>query len=238
VVWLLHAGTNWRGVLRAGEVRREVGRYAAVCTPIVLGALVAAPVNWLALAMLARTPAGFAQVGHFNAAYQWYIGLTFIPAVIAGTVLPALSRLRAIGDGRGFAALTRDSIVVNALVACASSLAVALSAAPLMALYGASYRDAAPLLHWLAVAAAANGLNAAVGQIMTATNRLWFGLLVNLLWSAIYLGWAAWQVPQVGALGLAQGLVVAYAAHTVIHLVCLRKHLRDAGAHPDSGRSA
>lgn len=237
-VWLLRNGSDWRGTLKTGALRSEAYRFAAISTPIVLSAVVMAPVNWLALSLLSHTPAGFAQIGQFNAAYQWYIGLTFIPAVIAGTVLPALSRMCASGDVKSFVSLTRHSIAANALVACASSLLVWLIAGWLMELYGPAYRDAAPLLRWLAVAAAANGVNAAIGQIMTASNRLWFGLLVNLLWSGIYLGWAAWQVPRVGATGLAQGLVIAYAVHTLIHLEYLRQHLRDAGADNDDGRSA
>jgi O-antigen/teichoic acid export membrane protein len=229
-VRLVCKGTDWRAVLRAGQWRSETRRFTAVSTPIVMSALVMAPVNWIALSLLAHTSAGFVQVGQFNAAYQWYMGLIFIPAVIAGTVLPALSRMRTAGDGKGFASLTRHSIATNALVACASSLLVWFVAARLMGLYGPAYHDAVPLLRWLAVAAAANGLNAAIGQIMTASNRLWFGLLVNLLWSSTYLGWAAWQVPRVGALGLAQGLVIAYAVHTLVHLGYLRQHLREDAA--------
>jgi len=224
----MYTGIGWRDAWRATWMRAEARRFVALSTPIVLSALAMAPVNWLALSLLSRTPAGFAQVGQYNAAYQWYTGLTFIPTVIAGTVLPALSRLRASGDGRGFALLTRHSIVANALVSCASSLAMWLIAGRLMALYGPAYHGAAPLLRWLAVAAAANGMNAAIGQIMTATNRLWFGLSVNLLWSVIYLGFAWYQVPRTGALALAQGLVIAYAVHTLIHLVFLRLHLREA----------
>ncbi|MEX3937104.1 oligosaccharide flippase family protein [Paraburkholderia phymatum] len=237
-VWVARAGIDWRGALRTTWLRDETRRFVALGTPVVMSALVMAPINWIALSLLASTPAGFEQVGQFNAAYQWYIGLTFIPAVIAGTVLPVLSRMRASGDGHGFALLTRHSIVANTLVACASSLVVGLVAGRLMALYGAAYRDAAPLLRWLAVAAAANGLNAAIGQIMTASNRLWIGLFVNLLWSAIYLGWASWQVPRVGALGLAQGLVVAYVVHTLIHLGFLRRHVREAAAGERHGRPA
>ena len=229
-VQLVCKGTDWRNALRKGLLRSEARRFTAVSAPMMLSALVMAPVNWLALSLLARTPAGFAQVGQFNAAYQWYMGLIFIPAVLAGTVLPALSRMRTAGDGEGFASLTRHSIATSALVACASSLLVWLIAGRLMELYGPAYHDAASLLRWLAAAAAANGLNAAIGQIMTASNRLWFGLLVNLLWSLTYLGWAAWQVPRIGALGLAQGLVIAYAVHTLIHLGYLRQHLRDAAA--------
>ncbi|WP_250452958.1 hypothetical protein [Caballeronia sp. ATUFL_M2_KS44] len=232
------AGIDWRGAWRAAWRNSETYRFATVSTPIVLSALVMAPVNWLALSLLARTPAGLAQVGQFNAAYQWYIGLTFIPAVISGTVLPALARMRASGDGRGFASLTRHSIVTNGIVACVSSLVVWLVAHRLMTLYGPAYSEAAPLLRWLAIAAAANGLNAAVGQIMTASNRLWFGLFVNLLWASTYLGFAWWQVPRTGALGLAQGLVVAYILHTLIHLGCLRRHLRDAASPRHEGRPA
>lgn len=235
---LLRKGLDWRGVLKLGMWRAEASRFAAVGMPIALSAVAMAPVNWIALSVVAQTPAGFAQVGQFNAAYQWYIGLTFIPTVIAGTVLPMLSRMRASGDGKAFVSLTRHSIAANATVACASSMLIWLSAGWLMKLYGPGYRDAAPLLRWLAVAAAANGLNAAIGQIMTASNRLWFGLLVNLLWSAIYLGWAVWQVPRAGAPALAQGLVIAYAVHTVIHLVYLRRHLRDAHAGNGEGHLA
>ncbi|TAM48834.1 MAG: hypothetical protein EPN57_26755 [Paraburkholderia sp.] len=226
--WALRGSMGGRVSLRTTSLAKEARCFAAASTPIVLSALAMAPVNWLALSVLARTPAGLTQVGQFNAAYQWYIGLTFIPAVIAGTVLPALSRMRASGDGRGFALLTRHSIAANTVVAFASALGVWFVAQRLMALYGPAYRDAASLLRWLAVAAAANGLNAAIGQVMTASNRLWFGLLVNLMWSAIYLSWANWQVPRVGALGLAQGLVVAYAVHTLVHLGFLRRHLREA----------
>lgn len=232
------AGIDWGGAWRAAWRNSETYRFATVSTPIVLSALVMAPVNWLALSLLARTPAGLAQVGQFNAAYQWYIGLTFIPAVISGTVLSALARMRASGDGRGFALLTRHSIVTNGIVACVSSLVVWLVAERLMTLYGPAYSEAAPLLRWLAVAAAANGLNAAVGQIMTASNRLWFGLIVNLLWASTYLGFAWWQVPRAGALGLAQGLVVAYVLHTLIHLGCLRRHLREAASTRHEGRPA
>ncbi|WP_028226465.1 oligosaccharide flippase family protein [Paraburkholderia ferrariae] len=228
--WVACAGIGWRDAWHATWRGPEARRFLAVSTPIVLSALTMAPVNWLALSLLARTPAGFAQIGQYNAAYQWYVGLTFIPTVIAGTVLPALSRLRASGDGRGFAMLTRHSILANALIACASSLAVWLMAGWMMWLYGPAYHGAAPLLRWLAFAAAANGLNAAIGQIMTATNRLWFGLLVNVLWGGIYLSFAWYQVPRTGALGLAQGLVLAYVVHTLIHLAFLRLHLRETAS--------
>lgn len=223
-----------RSAVRMGTVSkprlwRELKRFSATGAPIALSALVMAPVNWLAMSLLARTPAGLEEVGRFNAAYQWYIGLAFIPSVIASATLPLLSRSRSARDGRGFAAIVRDGVLLNMLVAFASAALVWVLADAIMGMYGPQYRESASLLRWLAVASAANGLNAAIGQVMTASNQLWFGVFVNLLWSAVFLGWVAARVSATGALAIAQGLVAAYVVHTLIHLAFLRRHLRDAG---------
>jgi O-antigen/teichoic acid export membrane protein len=210
---------------------RETRRFSAMSVPIVLGALVMAPVNWIALSLLAKSPSGIVEVGHFSAAYQWYVGLTFVPSVIANACLPLLSRLCSAGDGQGFSALVRDGVTANALMACASSALIWVSADVIMKMYGPEYVQSASLLRWLAVASAANGLNVAIGQAMTASNRLWTGVFVNLAWCAVFLGWVAATVSHAGAQALAQALVVAYTVHTLIHLALLRGHLRRAHAH-------
>src|SRR5262249_41467694 len=67
--------------------------------PAALGGVMVVPVNWVCSALLVNQPKGYAEMGAFNAASQWYNLLMFLPTVLGGALLPILSDRMGDRDG-------------------------------------------------------------------------------------------------------------------------------------------
>ncbi|MEM7044390.1 MAG: hypothetical protein AAF543_16395, partial [Pseudomonadota bacterium] len=214
-----HRSARANGIPRSWRFPRdELPVLWQVSLPSMATAILWLPVAWIGTLMLVRQPGGFAEMGLFGAANQWFSLLLFVPGVVTQTILPILSGQ--VGDGgrqeaRGLA--LKSAGIMLALVA--------LIAAPLMlaspwitAAYGPEFVTGVWVFVTMLIAAVAASPQGILGNFLAAENRFWLRFRLNLLWAICYLA-AAWYLVSEGAVGLAIALVVAYAVRTLATLL-------------------
>jgi O-antigen/teichoic acid export membrane protein len=182
--------------------------------PAFLAGAVVVPANWLCMTFLVSTTGGYAQIGIFNAANQWFTLLMFIPQVIGQSSLPILAERLNAKDYRQTNTILRASMVANAAILLPLAVLGALASPWLLDLYGQEFGGGQLTLVLCLVTAVLLGVQFPVGQILIAADRLWLGLIMNLGWAGIFIG-GSWLLADGGALGLASSRLIAYVFHAV-----------------------
>lgn len=230
-VWglTLTFAVNW--VLNHFALRRESRRAGvpvglAGCTrewpvlwqfslPAAIGPTMVAPVTWIARAMLVNQPGGYAELGLFEAADQWRMLVLYPSTLIAGSCLPVLAQLYADGQrGRFKKTLSAEFFVTAAMTSIFAAL-VALLAGPILACYGRGFAGHVSVVVVIMLATVLAQLVRVGGLVNQSAGTVWWGVLLNLIWAAIFLTAARWLVGR-GALGLASATLISYACHLAV----------------------
>jgi O-antigen/teichoic acid export membrane protein len=183
--------------------------------PSYVSGLLVAPVAWLANAMLVRGPDGFSEMALFAAADRFRYLLIFLPLAVSRTAVPVLSRMRAAGDGDGYSRTLRWNLGVAVLATGVPVLVCMAVSAPLMALFGETFRAGWVVLAVLAFSAIPTVLNTQLGAALLSDGRAWERTGADAVLAISFVGLAWWAIPQWGAAGLAASFAAAYS------LVCL-----------------
>ena len=186
--------------------------------PSLLANLVATPVLWLCMTLLAHQPDGYAQLGIYNAAYQWHGPMIFIPMAIMSASLPALVQEWESGDRERFRKVTLWVAGLTLAIAVPPVLLVGLLSPWVMSFYGAGFREGWLALVLILAAAPLHALAKIATASLLSMNRAWIVLKVNLLWSISMLLLTSWLVPTNGLIGLVLSFLFAYAILAVSSL--------------------
>ena len=192
--------------------RRELGMLHRFSLPAFLASILIVSAVWIGNALLARQPQGYAELGLYAAADKWRLMVLFVPSSMFAMVLPVLSNLHGEGDGAGFRKVFRANLRLNASLAFLAAVLIAALAAPIMAVYGKSFRGGQVVLIVLAFSAIAEVLNSILGQRLIAAHQMWWRFAFDVLLVAVLVGLAWVLIPKWGALGLAASYGLAYAA--------------------------
>jgi O-antigen/teichoic acid export membrane protein len=181
--------------------------------------------TWTASVILVRQPNGLDEMGLLAAANQWFSALMFVPGVLTQVLLPIYSE-RLADDRRteaGRLALRSAHLVELGMVLLVTPLV--LLSPSIASLYGAEFRDGAPVFAVLFVTAALAAPQGALGNYLAAAERMWTRLGINVIWAAILIAGAAALIEQ-GAFGVALAALMAYGARTVLTYLYLRRLTR------------
>jgi O-antigen/teichoic acid export membrane protein len=194
--------------------QQERGVLWTFAFPAFLNVAMVAPVNWACAAMLVNQPGGYAEMGVFNAANQWWIAIMFLPGTVGAVVLPVLASLRGAEDNSRYKKVLSVNVLLNAGLAVAVGLPVCLLSSMIMSKYGRGFESGAAVLVVLVVAAILSGVIGVIGQTIASDGRMWWGMFLNLIWGgAMIVGMRT--LPVQGALGLALATLIAYCVHLV-----------------------
>jgi O-antigen/teichoic acid export membrane protein len=179
--------------------------------PSLLASLVATPVLWFAMTLVARSGQGFAGLGLYNAAYQWHGPMVFIPMILLSVSIPVLVQEWEAGREERFRAVTLWMCGLMLALSLPPAVVAALLSPWIMSLYGPEFREGWTVLILLLAAAPLHALAKIASGALLGMNRAWWVLGVNLGWGATLLAVTAWLVPTRGVLGLAIAFLAAYA---------------------------
>ena len=178
--------------------------------PSLLAGLVATPVLWFAMTLVARSGQGFAGLGLYNAAYQWHGPMMFIPMILMSVSIPVLVQEWEAGRKERFRAVTLWMCGLMLALSLPPAVVAAFLSPWIMSLYGPRFREGWTVLVLLLAAAPLHALAKIASGALLGMNRAWWVLGVNLGWGATVLAVTAWLVPTRGVMGLAIGFVAAY----------------------------
>jgi O-antigen/teichoic acid export membrane protein len=218
-VVLAHGALKREATLRGIRIevrhgRQEIGVFWRFSLPAALGGFMVVPVNWVCSAILVNQPQGYVEMGAYNAANQWYNVLMFLPTMLAAGLLPVMSDRMGDEDAESTGKLLKAMLLLNAGILVPAAAVFSALSVPLMKLYGNGYSDAWPTAIAVVWTAAIMGVLTPVGDLITASGRMWVGLAMNSGWAVVYVS-STVLLSGHGSLGLASSRLIAYLAHAV-----------------------
>src|SRR5256884_2580137 len=209
---LLMKELNSRGiVVRYGGCGADWRILTGFSLPSLMANLVATPVLWFAMTLVARSGQGFAGLGLYNAAYQWLGPMVFIPMIFMSVSIPVLVQEWEAGRKERFRAVTLWISGLMLTITLPSAVVGAFLSPWIMSLYGPGFRDGWIILVLLLAAAPPLALTKIASCALLGMNRAWWVLAINLCWGTMLLEITAWLVPTHGVLGLAIAFLAAYS---------------------------
>jgi O-antigen/teichoic acid export membrane protein len=197
--------------------------------PAFLTTLVTLVAMWGVNALLVNQPAGYLQMGLFNAANQWRALGTFIPAVFNPATFSIQANLFATNRASYHRSVI-GSLVVQGTVAAVVMILLSLLSPYLMRMYGSEFRDAAEVLvllafGWFLVVPTGVFWNAA-----TSRDQAWTNFMFIAIGAACQFGFAK-ALAGGGARGIALALLYAGVIQVglqAIHYYATRRRDRAA----------
>lgn len=187
--------------------------------PAALSSIMVVPTYWIVRSMLVRHN-GFEELAVYEAADHWKIIILFIPSAISQVVLPILSS--SLGDGKDkFLKILKINIFLNAGVALVLALMISVFSPYIMGMYGDGFTDSTTLI-LLAASTIFNAISTVVGLSISSRAKMWTGTAFNFLWALMVIVFSYWFIMiNLGAIGVALGVLLAYFMHTIIQLIYL-----------------
>lgn len=180
--------------------------------PATLAGIMVMPVNWLCSTLLVNQPHGYAEMGVFSAANQWYGTMLFIPTVLGSSLLPLLSDRMGERDGKSSESILNTMMKLNGIIVIPFALCLSVLSPWVMRMYGSGYGHAWSTLIAAVWTAAILGVITPVGDVIAASGRMWLGLILNAGWAVVFVG-ATLLLVRWGSLGLASSRLIAYITH-------------------------
>lgn len=180
--------------------------------PAVLGGMMVTPVNWACSAMLVNQPNGYAEMGIFSAANQWFGALLFLPNIAGSVVLPILSERMASKNAQECEKLLGLSIRVIAVAVTPVVIVGCLLSTIIMRFYGESFGSGWLTLVVVLITAGLLSIQTPVGHVIAASGRMWMGFIMNTGWAIAFLG-LSYALVKNGSVGIASARLGAYVLH-------------------------
>jgi len=191
--------------------------------PAIIGGLFVDPVNWICGALLVNQPHGFAEMGAYNAAYQWRQAIQYFPMTLSTIALPILSNLYGKEDKTEYKHLLRSNLMLNSVVAVIAVIAVSFASRMIMQSYGGEFAANSMVLVLLACSAGLVSISFVIGSAILSSGKAWHGFAFNALWAVLMLMCAYTLIPGYGSKGLALANLIAYIVLVAAQLLYLRK---------------
>jgi O-antigen/teichoic acid export membrane protein len=197
--------------------RADFGVFWSFSVPAVLATALLAPASWLVSALLARQPSGYAELGLFNAAYQWRSAILFAPNAFLANAVPILSSLRSDRGRQAFGQAVWSTLLANIAVGSILALVVVALAPRILGLYGPEFVRGRVVLQLVAVVAVLDAFTNVIAHALISIGAVWRHFWILLIWSTSLVLAAMALVP----LRLATGLAAAYLAAQCLYAVAL-----------------
>jgi O-antigen/teichoic acid export membrane protein len=182
--------------------------------PGVLSNVILGSVNWACGALLVNQPEGYAQMGIFNAANNWFNAMVFLPGVLAQVLLPILSSQSNGAGETSSQRVVRLAMKANLLFVVPLVIGLGLASPSIMSLYGPGFRNGWPTLIAVVVSAGVFVVQVPPVQALTAAGRMWLVFVTYITWGLSYITLTALLLHG-GAFGMASARLIAYVLNGV-----------------------
>jgi O-antigen/teichoic acid export membrane protein len=149
--------------------------------PAAVSSLIMPPAIWWAKTLLVREN-GFEAMATFDVAEQWRAQILFIPGVLATIILPVLASNKATDSKKDFLNTIKTNLILNVSIATLLSIVIFFTGDIILAGYGNEFTNAFPL-YILALSAILISVSNVVFPILMTYNKIWFGVLINMIWA-------------------------------------------------------
>jgi O-antigen/teichoic acid export membrane protein len=201
-------------VIKLSQCRTQLNILWQFTVPAAMAASLVGPVNWICSAMLVNQPNGYAEMGVFNAANQWFGALLFLPAILGQAALPALSESFGDQNSLQVSKLLKFCVKANLIIIGPIVVLGSLASPAIMRLYGSGFVQSWPVLVVVFCTAGMVAIQTPIGDLIVASGQMWKGFLLNGIWAIVFI-LVTYETVHQGALGLANARLFAYVIHSV-----------------------
>jgi len=197
------------------HARAELHTLWKFSLPAFIASALVGPTTWLGNTFLVNHVNGYTELGAFNAANQWRNASLLLPTILGQTVMPIVASLLGQGDHVGSRKVVLYSMAASLALAVPVATVLIFGRRVIMGLYGPGFASYSPVLTIVATTFLLQALQMPIGQLITASGRMWLGAGLNLGWSLAFIA-ATWLLVGrgMGAVGLALGYVLSYLLHS------------------------
>lgn len=211
---------GWRLSLRGIDELWQFSGASAATNLIVLGT------NWASMLLLARSDAGFAEVGVFVVALQLRTALMYLPSTASLPMLSVLSDLFSRGESEQVGRLVRAAVAVALSVSIVGAVATIAAGPWLLRAYGESFTGHGLVLGAMMVSTVPMAVSSVLGQVALSSGGIGVGVLACAVWATALLAIAATTIDSMGALGLAVAHAASYPLQMGVLAMGLPRELR------------
>ena len=218
--------------MRYEHCLRELPMIWKFSLPSVLSSLTVMPVTWICNAMLVNLPNGYAEMGIFTAANQWYSIILFAPSLMSQAAMPVLSDRIGAGDHHQGTKIILVLVKLSALVLL-PVLVVGGFSKMIMGCYGNGFVSGWLTMLISVLTAGVMAVQMPVAYMFAAKGKMWIWLTMTSGMGMCFIGLNAWFVHW-GSVGMATARFIAtclLCAWAFAYLFCgLRKSMVPACA--------
>lgn len=206
----------WSIKIRTIGWNRELNVLWKFSMPMLLCSVMVAPTEWICRTFIVNQPNGYAQMGLFNAANQWYTMLLFIPNVFAIALLPIISEQFKKKQLNSILKASTFSIKINTIISIPIIVVTSMFSSLIMQLYGDDFSEGWPVLVVSVFTAGLIVIQTPLSQLVFASGMVWLGFAMNCIWATVYII-SSFSFSEYGALGLS----IARCISHIIQLISL-----------------
>jgi O-antigen/teichoic acid export membrane protein len=182
--------------------------------PACLSGIIVLPVTWICNTMLVNTPNGYAEMGIFNAANQWYTVVVYLPGIVGQALFPILSERLGNSNKLQSRKILYGYMLLNLVVIIPLISIGVLLNKTIMNLYGKSFSNSGLILILVLFTAGVVAIQMPIGNYISALGKMWLGLFMNSVWGIILMITVFFLINN-GALGLSLSRLISYFIHTI-----------------------
>ena len=183
--------------------------------PTLLSGMMVGPAIWLCSTILVRQPQGYASMGIYNAANQWYNAIIFMPSSMCGAFTAVMSATYGSRDIVKFKKVFTSSLVACAVTAVAPAAVIIGLSGHIMRAYGQGFVAGKLALIFVVLAAAFAASQMSVINGLVAMRKVWHIFAIQSIW-AVALILTFYQLRRFGAVGLSAALMISYLLQFLI----------------------
>ena len=208
-----------------GNLKQYFRKLLSLTLPVFLSGLVMIPVLPVLTTLLTRLR-GFTEVGFFNVAYSLTQIILFVPTAVGMAFIPLATKLAAEDRNRLNDFLLKTIYGVIIIVMILTFLLSFFSNTIINLFFSTKYIPSQNILLLLSAATFLSSFGYLVGYYLLAINKMWFAMLVNLIWCIIIITPAFFLIKFLGLIGLGLDYLIAYSSLTIIFVIYLRNGLK------------
>jgi len=208
-----------------GNLKQYFRKLLSLTLPVFLSGLVMIPVLPVLTTLLTRLR-GFTEVGFFNVAYSLTQIILFVPTAVGMAFIPLATKLAAEDRNRLNDFLLKTIYGVMIIVMILSFLLSFFSNTIINLFFSAKFIPSQNILLLLSAATFLSSFGYLVGYYLLAINKMWFALLMNLIWCIIIVTPAFFLIKFLGLVGLGLDYLIAYSFLTTIFVIYLKNGLK------------
>lgn len=184
---------------------------------------------WIGNAMLVNQHDGYTQLGIYNAGYQWFSIILFLPSILTGAILPIMSERKGAKDFSTMRNVLFFSIKSSFFFVFPVCIIFSILSPYIMKMYGEGFEAHWDVLVLILVMALFTCVQNMMSNTFAVVEKMWLNFSLNFAWGVLYIFLIVILLRNgLGAIGLALAGLFASIVRFALTVIFSFKVLKSA----------